>query len=136
MCILSSYVCVSMCVHLCMCVHGRVCIYACVCTSVHVCLCVCVCMWMHVCMCVHVCTYVCVYVVTFPDAVHPLFTTGLITSFKSHHTVLEFQNELNRTTKFIICDANNAGQWKLLLYFHLCSRKCKATYLCMHQLAT
>ena len=144
------HVCMHVCMYACVCVHTIMCIRAYVCVSmcVYPCVYICarvlmfvhVCMWVYACACVymHVHMYACVYIAshTFLDTVYPLFTTGLVTSFKCHHTVLEFQNELNRTTQFIICDTNDAGQWKLLLYFHLCSRKCKATYtpVCMHQL--
>ena len=60
------YMCVSVCVDMCVCVSVCVdmCVCACVCESVCMCACVCVCV--RVCVCVYVCVFsVAVYIILF-----------------------------------------------------------------------
>ena len=62
------FVCVSMCVHLCvemcMCIHVCACVclctWMCVCLCICICACVCLCVNVYVCICVYTCVFVCV----------------------------------------------------------------------------
>ena len=69
------YVCVHVCVHLCVCMHvcvyGCVCVCACmymyVCACVYGCVCVCACMYVCACMCVCVCACVVNLIIYLPE---------------------------------------------------------------------
>merc|ERR1711963_1131897 len=55
MCRRVAYVCIRVCVYLCMCVCAYVCTRAFACMYVYACMCTCVCVY--VCACVHVCAF-------------------------------------------------------------------------------
>ena len=79
------FVCVRICVYVCMCTHVYVCVYmyVCMCMYVYVCACmyVCVCMYVYIYLFMYVlCIYVCMYVYNGSWPIH--FSIPLLTGFR------------------------------------------------------